>query len=382
MWKHHGGAVIAVLQRYTRDQIMTTVASNGDSSMRSLRVVGLITIMVAQFGAVGTIYAATRQVTPVSIEVDVGFDLEFREVLRIGSLEGESDAFGRISGARFGSNGTIYVGDDLNHHVAIYAADGTLIQRVGRQGRGPGEFVRPWRISVDPYDTLFIWDQALKRVSIFDPALEFVRSFTLMRNWFPSSWFVLPGDTIIVAAAEVSDSTGLHLLDREGGFIRSIAHMYVDASVYRGFTSSLFGGSVDLRNDQLVYAQKSPYEVTWLNLDGQANARCRGDDSWTTDPRKAFSQSPERVTIHWETYTHVTGVYFLDAERVLVSVVQATEKSRRILYHVLTRDCKVVAQLAADEFEFPKDKRGNRILITRTDEYPEVIVYEIAVRRR
>ena len=342
----------------------------------------LTTILVAQFGAVGTTYAAPGQVRPVAIEIEESFDLEFREVLRIGSLESESDAFGRVITAMFGPNGTIYVADDLNHHVAVYAADGALLTRIGREGRGPGEFLAPWRITVDSYDSLFVWDQGLGRVSIFDPTFKFVRSFILMRSWFPSSWFVLTGDTIVVAAAEVSDSTGLHLLDREGRFVRSLARTYVDDNVYIGFTSSLFGGSVDRRSDQLVYAQKSPYEVTWLNLDGRASARCRGDDSWTTDPGKAFSRYRDGFTLHWETYAHVTHAYFLDAERVLVSIVKPDERSRKVLYQVLTRDCKVVAQLVTDQLGYPADIEGNRLVTIRSDEYPEVIVYEIVVRRK
>jgi 6-bladed beta-propeller len=94
-----------------------------------------------------------------------GAQLVLTEVLRLGSERGADDAFGRVMDVELAASGRIYVADDLNWRVSIFDRSGRLLRRLGRRGQGPGEFERPWYLAVDRFDSLFVWDGALARIS-------------------------------------------------------------------------------------------------------------------------------------------------------------------------------------------------------------------------
>jgi len=55
---------------------------------------------------------------------------------------------------------------------------GDSLKLVGRVGRGPGEYVLPWMMSLAS-DTIAVWDQTLRRVTLFESAGTFLASFPL-----------------------------------------------------------------------------------------------------------------------------------------------------------------------------------------------------------
>jgi hypothetical protein len=68
------------------------------------------------------------------------------------------------------SRGNLYVADAVN--VAVLSSDGRPLRRVGREGKGPGEFERVSAVRVLPGDSLFAFDAAAARVTVFGPASE------------------------------------------------------------------------------------------------------------------------------------------------------------------------------------------------------------------
>ncbi|HEU4562502.1 MAG TPA: hypothetical protein VFS20_32025 [Longimicrobium sp.] len=63
--------------------------------------------------------------------------------------------------------GNLYVGD--RWAVRIFSPAGRLLRSVGRQGRGPGEFGAIASVALLPGDSLFVFDGALGRVTVFEP---------------------------------------------------------------------------------------------------------------------------------------------------------------------------------------------------------------------
>jgi hypothetical protein len=61
-------------------------------------------------------------------------------VLRLGSIEGGPEEFGRIRSVIADAEGNIYAADNLAHQIRVFAPDGRHIRTIGRQGAGPGEF--------------------------------------------------------------------------------------------------------------------------------------------------------------------------------------------------------------------------------------------------
>lgn len=60
--------------------------------------------------------------------------------------------------------------------INVYDRTGKHLRRIGRKGSGPGEFQQIVQLGRIGRDTIATFDNALRRISIFDPNGEFVRS--------------------------------------------------------------------------------------------------------------------------------------------------------------------------------------------------------------
>lgn len=52
-------------------------------------------------------------------------------------------AFGRVTGVAVDDDGRVYVSDGGEFHVVVFSSSGALITKIGRKGKGPGEFEYP-----------------------------------------------------------------------------------------------------------------------------------------------------------------------------------------------------------------------------------------------
>lgn len=87
--------------------------------------------------------------------------------------ENAEDLFGFLGELTVDSEGQIYVTDTQSRSVRIYAQDGNLVQTVGREGRGPGEFLSVSNLTVDPQkQTIWVYDVSQLRVSSFTPLAD------------------------------------------------------------------------------------------------------------------------------------------------------------------------------------------------------------------
>jgi hypothetical protein len=57
--------------------------------------------------------------------------------------------------------------------------NGNVLARIGRKGDGPGEFRLPWRLWVDKFDTTYVLDRSLARVSVFSPTGKYLRAIRI-----------------------------------------------------------------------------------------------------------------------------------------------------------------------------------------------------------
>lgn len=79
----------------------------------------------------------------------------------------------------FVRGGRVFIANGANREVLEYDTAGMLLRRIGRSGRGPGEFMTiRWIAPLGP-DSLLVLDRELRRVTVFDSAGAYVRSFNL-----------------------------------------------------------------------------------------------------------------------------------------------------------------------------------------------------------
>lgn len=82
---------------------------------------------------------------------------------------GGSDVFGNIVDVTLQPSGSVIVLDNYNNEVRIFDPTGRYLSRVGRPGRGPGEFYRPLAVGVDGDGQLLV-TQLDRSISVFVPS--------------------------------------------------------------------------------------------------------------------------------------------------------------------------------------------------------------------
>lgn len=75
--------------------------------------------------------------------------------------------FGRIRSLSASDDGRIFVADIRDSEVRVFGPDGTFLQRIGRDGEGPGEFSYLASLYVMG-DTLVTMDPGMNRLGLFD----------------------------------------------------------------------------------------------------------------------------------------------------------------------------------------------------------------------
>jgi hypothetical protein len=306
-----------------------------------------------------------------------GAQLVLTEVLRLGSEHGGDDAFARVMDVKMGPTGRIYVADDLNWSVSVFDRSGRLVRRLGRRGRGPGEFERPWHLAVDRSDSLFVWDGALGRISVFGPDFRFARSFAAPGRWTVSGFGVRADGTLLVGAFAAGSAGSVHVLARDGRVLRSFGPRADTTGIPAGFASSLLGGSVDESEEGIVYSRRSPYELVFHDREGRRRRSCRGDARWTTRPRSVVNLGNGRQSLEWERFVHAAGALSLGGGYYLNQLLDPG--GRTTTFDVVRADCGLANRRVHRGVLLFRQRRGDLLVGLIEDDVPQVVLYRYRI---
>lgn len=106
----------------------------------------------------------------IAVSQSPAFKISLEQDLVIGEESGVS--FGSSLKVAVNSKGMIYVGDWQNANITVFAPDGRLVETIGRQGQGPGEFGAIHQVVVGRGDSLYVLDLNLYRISVFSPGSQ------------------------------------------------------------------------------------------------------------------------------------------------------------------------------------------------------------------
>lgn len=207
----------------------------------------------------------------------------------IGVLEGaEAYQLSQVGGAVRLSDGRIVVANGGSQEVRFFDTTGRYLATAGRKGGGPGEFERLGPVFALPGDSVAAFDWNLRRVSLFDSAGHFLRSFTLDVTaaapvplgrladgaWLCNRMFTFrPGGE---GTQVVRDTTALLVFDSSGAFRDSIGRFpgpewYVRSQGNGAMASSLpFGTNTEVvvGGDRFYAGQSGRYEIVRYSVAG------------------------------------------------------------------------------------------------------------------
>lgn len=84
-----------------------------------------------------------------------------------------------VTSLRVNSSGSLIVANAGARELRIFDADGVFVGTVGRRGQGPGEYQHLTGVELFAQDSLVVFDRDLRRLSIFSPSGQFLRSFVI-----------------------------------------------------------------------------------------------------------------------------------------------------------------------------------------------------------
>lgn len=141
--------------------------------------------------------------------------------------EADSDAglIGHVKGIELLSSGDVVVLDDKLSQLRLFRATGAAKQRLGRPGRGPGEFSNPVSLTVDADGRIYVGDLS-RAVQVFSPGPAGYRyERTLRLDIAPQAMCFLEGQ-LVVQGMLAQDASVLHLYDPSGRRLRSFGALY------------------------------------------------------------------------------------------------------------------------------------------------------------
>ncbi len=95
------------------------------------------------------------------------------------------------------SRGNLYVLEGGGKKIKKFDADGNYIKTIGREGQGPGEFMRPNELEIDRNDNVFVVDYGNNRIEVFDCDGKYLKSLKYNRTYVDAFQLLSSGDVVM-----------------------------------------------------------------------------------------------------------------------------------------------------------------------------------------
>ena len=162
--------------------------------------------------------------SPASALERIAYDVVPDPAVLIDGSEGGGQPLHAVGALAFGPEGRIAIAERGEMGVRMHAANGARLRVIGREGQGPGEFGALNGVGFRA-DSMFVFDSRWFRISVFDPAGEYVRQVVPESAWGarPRWYAFAPGGGILTTSRGAAADLvwGMHGFD--GAPIRSFA---------------------------------------------------------------------------------------------------------------------------------------------------------------
>jgi hypothetical protein len=204
--------------------------------------------------------------------------IEAERIVRLGSAT-DPVTPDRVVSVAVDSRGYYYVAPAVGFaEIILYDAQGRFLRTLGRTGQGPGEFGHVLFLAIAPGDTLFAFDRALNRYSVFDAGHHHVRTVTVPGR--PESAVLQPmGRMILHAILPTADRAGLplHRVLASGDIELSFGSTNPVVLPDRP-TADL--RKISLAGDSVVSARRDRYDIELWTTDGKLIRTLERNPDW------------------------------------------------------------------------------------------------------
>jgi hypothetical protein len=157
------------------------------------------------------------------------------------------------------SEGFIYILDSEDNNLKMFKRDGTFSKCIGRKGQGPGEFVRPWAISVIK-DKFWVADAGNRRVQVFSIDGMYLRSYKVPVEYGVGLAFDEKGSIYLNTKGFRSPKL-ISVHDYQGNLLKKFGNLEGDLIEFYDFTlikKQIMEGKIpnSFKNDILLITDK------------------------------------------------------------------------------------------------------------------------------
>ncbi len=161
------------------------------------------------------------------------FQLTFEEVLTIGEKDSDNSAFlfSGITNLKVLDNNNIIVSDVSDNSIRVFNETGEFLRRIGRRGRGPGEFQHITSIFLDSENRIQVLDRFQNRISIFEKNGTFQKSIKLNSVPVGTSIFVSQIDhskNYLIGYRDYRNISNTYLLHKFDSTFSTQLNKYID----------------------------------------------------------------------------------------------------------------------------------------------------------
>lgn len=198
-----------------------------------------------------------------------GFALH--EELSIGEYAGSQETmFSQVRDIEVDGQNRIYVLDSKACLIRIFNESGDYLLTIGKQGQGPGEFSRPFGMSLIGHDVIAVEDMGNRSIKFFDLEGNFIKSLnTAKMRMFARATFSAQGYILGIAPTMDPENPVYEMIKFDSDLTPLKVLRTCPLPSPNGLDPFLpiFYFQVD-RNDNIVYGFPKNYEIEILSPEG------------------------------------------------------------------------------------------------------------------
>jgi hypothetical protein len=261
----------------------------GDLSLSSLWL--LATALLCSFSSMQAQQVIDIPPTPACR----GCTIEVQRIAVLGQEDGPGTIDGDDAHAAVDSRGRYFLWQQYMPEVKVFDARGRYLRRLGREGRGPGEFRGVGAIRIGAGDSIHVFDANNLTRSLFSPSFAFVRSTRLEVPPEILRLAMLDGGSFVISAPIRTPSRvgfPLHLVNSTGRIVRSFGSAsgaFRPDIPYFDRRSITFAGP-----GQVWAAHVNQYRIELWSTEGRKVRELRRTVPWF--PPYLASREPSRST--------------------------------------------------------------------------------------
>lgn len=167
----------------------------------------------------------------------------------------------RPLGFKVAPGGAVVIANSGDHEIIKLSFDGDVIWRVGREGQGPGEFGRLYRIAVGANGHVAAFDLRTRDLSWFEPDGTFIRRANLEhRVYAVGNLVLLPDDRVaMVAYVPGASRHAIHVFDTDGEHVNSFGPLPPVPRERQ--LRDWIAGFLNISGSDLIFTLNVPYEI-------------------------------------------------------------------------------------------------------------------------